>query len=330
MAQITAIVGNIVEQPDCDAVVNSANERLRAGSGVCGAIHGAAGHELDAFSSRLAPLMLSQAVVTPGFSLSNPWIIHVRGPKYLFDPNPALALQESMHGVIRLADRHKFERIAVPAISTGVYGYPMDEAIPILVASCKDALQESESVQEVRFVVTSRQVADLFQAQIDGYVNLQAKVLCRRLIEAIRDQFKLNWNGIHGVTHWSRVRLNGLDLARETGADPVVVELFAFFHDACRQNDGTDPSHGSRAAEFVTALQGKEIWLKEDQLSLLRDACSGHTYGKSHPDITVATCWDADRLDLWRLEIEPDPSRLLTEAAKSPQRIEQSLLRLKK
>lgn len=144
------------------------------------------------------------------------------------------------------------------------------------------------------------------------------KVLTQSLIKIIRDQFRLDWNGIHGVAHWSRVRLNGLELARHTGADPVVVELFAFLHDSCRLTDGHDVMHGSRAAEFVGALQGREIELTESQLATLQHACRDHTHGGTSNDPTIATCWDADRLDLGRVGIEPDPEYLCTAAAMEP------------
>jgi O-acetyl-ADP-ribose deacetylase (regulator of RNase III) len=321
---VTVEVGSIIKQADCDAIVNSANSNLRAGSGVCGAIHSAAGPALEEFSSRLAPLALSQAVFTPGFSLPNPWVIHVRGPKYLFDPSPAQALRACMHHVIELADRNELARIAVPAISTGVYGYPMDEAIPLLVDSAKAALKETRHIQEVRFIVTSAEIAYIFQGRIQDESTDPTSVLNRRLIEAIRDQFRLGWNGIHGVSHWSRVRLNGLDLAKTTGADPVVIELFAFLHDSCRHDDGHDAQHGPRAAEFVCSLQGRELWLSDQQFSLLQTACRGHSFDEPADDVTVATCWDADRLDLWRLDIRPDPARLMTDAARHPELLMQA------
>jgi hypothetical protein len=74
-----------------------------------------------------------------------------------------------------------------------------------------------------------------------------ATLLTPALIEAIRSRYALDWHGIHGVSHWARVRNNGLKLAVHTGANRKVVELFAFLHDSCRLDDGFDREHGWRA-----------------------------------------------------------------------------------
>ena len=66
-----------------------------------------------------------------------------------------------------------------------------------------------------------------------------------KLIEAIRAQYALSWDGLHGISHWTRVRENGLRLAEGTGAQIVVVECFAYLHDAKRINDGRDPGHAA-------------------------------------------------------------------------------------
>lgn len=155
-------VGDIVNQADCDAIVNSANPYLKAGSGVCGAIYAAAGPELEPCSRRFAPLRVSQAIATRAFQLPNRWIIHVRGPRYRFDKEPAANLKRAMESVLQLADQKGLVRVAVPAISMGVYGYPPDEAVPILVKTTIDALRETKSVEEVRFVVFQSALVSLF------------------------------------------------------------------------------------------------------------------------------------------------------------------------
>ena len=142
------------------------------------------------------------------------------------------------------------------------------------------------------------------------------------LIEAIRSHYALDWHGIHGASHWARVRNNGLKLAAKTGANQKVVELFAFLHDSCRLNDGYDREHGRRAARFAESLLGSQIFLPDHDFELLVHACTNHTWGNTVADITVQTCWDADRLDLGRVGTIPDPKRLCTAAAKEKSMIE--------
>jgi uncharacterized protein len=142
------------------------------------------------------------------------------------------------------------------------------------------------------------------------------------LFSKIRSQFALEWNGIHGLPHWIRVRENGLRLAELTGAKVSVVELFAYLHDSRRLNNYEDPEHGSRAAEFARELAGSAFVLEPEDLELLTTACRGHCDGLMQGDITVLTCWDADRLDLGRVGERPDPHRLCTEAARDPRMIE--------
>jgi O-acetyl-ADP-ribose deacetylase (regulator of RNase III) len=164
--QITVVQGNIVKQSDCDAIVNSANENLRAGSGVCGAIYRASGPELEPCSIQFAPLALGQVVATPAFNLPNKFIIHTRGPKYFFDEEPAENLAAAMRNTILLAEKHKIARIAVPAISMGIFKYPAAEAIPILVKSARATASQLEHLREVRFVVLEEALFMLFSNEI--------------------------------------------------------------------------------------------------------------------------------------------------------------------
>lgn len=144
-------------------------------------------------------------------------------------------------------------------------------------------------------------------------------VITPALIKAIRARYALDWHGIHGVSHWARVRVNGLKLAALTGANLDVVELFAFLHDSCREDDGYDREHGWRAARFAKSLFGTHIRLPDREFDLLLQACGGHTISQTHHSITVQTCWDADRLDLLRVGIHPSPRKLCTDAARDPE-----------
>jgi uncharacterized protein len=138
------------------------------------------------------------------------------------------------------------------------------------------------------------------------------------LVDKLRPVYRLDWHGIHGWAHWVRVRENGLRLAAATGADAAVVELFALFHDIARHNDSHDPLHGRRGAEIAVGLAGDLVGLDSARLELLRFACTHHTEGLVEGDVTVRTCWDADRLDLGRVGTVPRVSRLCTDAARDP------------
>lgn len=135
------------------------------------------------------------------------------------------------------------------------------------------------------------------------------------LLEAILMQYKLSWRGIHGLSHWARVLLNGRRLSRISGANLNVVELFAVFHDSRRENDGYDFGHGRRGAELAASLRGTLVHLDGADFDLLYHACACHTEGLTEGDVTIQTCWDSDRLDLWRVHITPEVKYLCTSAA---------------
>jgi len=141
-------------------------------------------------------------------------------------------------------------------------------------------------------------------------------MISQKLIKTLKKKFALNWMGHHGLPHWARVRANGLRLAQFTGARHHVVELFAFLHDSCRISEWGDREHGLRGALYAKKLLGRKIQLSDEDFDLLYRAISCHSDGLSQSDITVMTCWDADRLDLGRVGIHPNPRRLCTEPAK--------------
>ena len=136
------------------------------------------------------------------------------------------------------------------------------------------------------------------------------------IVHRILENYTLPWDGIHGVSHWARVLENGLRLAQVTAANIAVVELFAVFHDSCRVNEAVDPGHGQRGADLAAKLRGDLFHLPDAEFLLLYDACIAHTDGETEADITIQTCWDADRLDLGRVSMAPDPTKLCTPAAK--------------
>lgn len=121
----------------------------------------------------------------------------------------------------------------------------------------------------------------------------------------------------HGARHWERVERNVVALCKLTpNADVKVARLFAMLHDSQRVNDNEDPAHGSRAADYAKTALPPGL-LTPAQMDTLCQACADHEWGKVTSDPTIGVCWDADRLDLLRVGIIPDPNLLSTEAGRS-------------
>ena len=139
----------------------------------------------------------------------------------------------------------------------------------------------------------------------------------RLLIDAVEQRSTTRHSRLHGPQHWRAVAMAGLRLIQDgTLADPAVILLFALFHDALRVRDGRDPDHGARAAALAQALQGRAYQIQPQQLTLLTQACEAHELGYTSPDATIGACWDADRLNLWRVGRIPSPRLLSTAAAR--------------
>lgn len=148
-------------------------------------------------------------------------------------------------------------------------------------------------------------------------MSFQNPIITELLMNRVIDGVTARLHGIHGLPHWLRVEDNALQLARAEGGDPAVASLFALFHDCRRWNDDADDNHGERGGELARQLHTEGLLpINETQLDLLIQACEGHT-DIIHSHIpTIGCCWDADRLDLTRLGIHPDPELLNTESAK--------------
>lgn len=136
------------------------------------------------------------------------------------------------------------------------------------------------------------------------------------IVKVILDGYVLPVRGFHGVVHWARVLENGLRIAEVNQSDAEVVTLFALFHDSRRINEDQDDDHGLRGAELARSLRGKLVHLDDDRFNLLFEACRLHTDGLIVGDRTLLACWDADRLDLGRVGITPEPRLLGTKAAR--------------
>ena len=139
---------------DVDAIVNAANEQLSRGGGVCGAIHRAAGPELAEACRALGHCPTGEARVTPGFQLKARHVIHAVGPSWRGgDQGEEAALAGAYRSSLELAKEAGLASIAFPAISTGIYGFPLDRATGIAVAVCREHLAGGTSLERIVFAV---------------------------------------------------------------------------------------------------------------------------------------------------------------------------------
>ena len=139
-----------------------------------------------------------------------------------------------------------------------------------------------------------------------------------KIIEEIRRYMHERWtlDALHGIKHWDRVYENGQRLLTPE-MNARVVGLFAYLHDSCRIDNDRDLEHGPRAARYIDTL--RDNYLKEltdEEITLLKEACRLHTTTERTGNPTIDACFDADRLDLWRVGIIPDPNRMATEKGK--------------
>ena len=160
--RIECVVGNIVQQSDIDAVVNAANAQLLTGGGVAGAIHRAAGPELERECRPLAPIRPVEAVITGAGRLPNRHVIHTLGPVYGRDTPPDKLLADCYRNSLRRAEERELVSVAFPAISTGAFGYPMREATDVALQSVSDAVDELSTVRLMRFVLIDHMALEIY------------------------------------------------------------------------------------------------------------------------------------------------------------------------
>ena len=162
-SQVELLEGDIVVQ-DVDAMVNAANSSLLGGGGVDGAIHRAAGPELLEACRALGGCPTGEARLTRGYRLKARYVIHAVGPIYRGQPQDAELLSVAHRSSLELASRHNLRGIAFPAISTGAYGYPFDEAAPVALAAVSHYLEAHPEIELVRFVLWGKQALAAYQS----------------------------------------------------------------------------------------------------------------------------------------------------------------------
>jgi O-acetyl-ADP-ribose deacetylase (regulator of RNase III) len=165
--KITFVQGDITEQ-DVDAIVNAANHTLLGGGGVDGAIHRRGGPEILAECQKLREekypdgLPTGQAVATKAGRLKARWVIHTVGPTYAESKDKSELLADCFRNSLKIADELGVGTVAFPAISTGIYRWPLDDAARIALDTVRDS---DTRVDEVRFVLFDRRAYDTFAAQ---------------------------------------------------------------------------------------------------------------------------------------------------------------------
>jgi O-acetyl-ADP-ribose deacetylase (regulator of RNase III) len=144
---------------DVDAIVNAANEQLAPGGGVCGAIHRAAGPDLARACAALAPCPAGEARLTQGFRLPARFVVHAVGPVWHGGAarEPEL-LASAYRAALKLADAQGLRSMAFPAISTGIYGYPLQPATDVAVRTVQAELSGTSTVRDVVFACFSPEV----------------------------------------------------------------------------------------------------------------------------------------------------------------------------
>lgn len=168
---IEIVQGDITQQPDLEAIVNAANSSLLGGGGVDGAIHRAAGPELKNAGKALAPIGPGQAVITAAFDLPNQYVIHCVGPIYGINKPEAVLLADCYKNALLLAEENKIASIGFPAISTGVYGYPVNEAADVVFETLEQLGPHLKQVKKIRLILFDKKSYDIHRLKLDNMIQ---------------------------------------------------------------------------------------------------------------------------------------------------------------
>ena len=157
---IKIITGDITEL-NCDAIVNAANSNLLAGGGVCGAIHNAAGQSLERVCKEIGGCETGDAVITRGFDLKAKFVIHAVGPRWWDGTrNEAELLKNCYKRIFEIVRDNNIKSVAIPAISTGIYRFPLEQATEIAIKIAQE--NDSENL-EIIFTCFGDDVAEVYK-----------------------------------------------------------------------------------------------------------------------------------------------------------------------
>lgn len=166
-SKLQFLVGDITAQ-DTDAVVNAANSRLAPGGGVAGAIHGAAGPGLWEECSKLGGCETGEAKITKAYDLPNKYVIHTVGPVYRGSPDDPRLLRSCYINSLRVAEENQVTSVSFPALSTGIFGYPVDAAAQIAIKSITEYLRGDTNIETVRMVLYNKAAYDAHIRALDA------------------------------------------------------------------------------------------------------------------------------------------------------------------
>jgi O-acetyl-ADP-ribose deacetylase (regulator of RNase III) len=160
---LEVVQGDITHQ-DTEAIGNAANSALAGGGGVDGAIHRAGGPSImSELKTRYMGCPTGSAVITSGGDLKAKYVIHAVGPRYSGSPKDPQHLSEAYRKSLELCTQNKISSIAFPSISTGIYGYPAEEACRIALKTVIDYLKNHPEIKLVRFVLFDSKTFDVYQ-----------------------------------------------------------------------------------------------------------------------------------------------------------------------
>lgn len=164
--ELEAVQGNIANQPDVAAVVNAANAQLTTGGGVAGAIHQAAGPKLYEECRPKAPIKPGEAVITRAYNLPNQYVIHCLGPVYGRDKPEAELLADCYKNALKLCEENDIPSVAFPAISAGVFGYPLKEAAHVAFSTILAESSRLKQLQKVKFVLFNKADLEVYEKRL--------------------------------------------------------------------------------------------------------------------------------------------------------------------